>query len=109
MRNYCKSEDRYYKFNNCNYGKNNWKNNNWNTKEECQEFKCCCCPIEEKKEKAPCCKFCCQFEEKEESNFCQNNNLGWQSNNCNECNCFRIRKYLVLTQILKSAEYLSLA
>lgn len=81
MRNCCKSEDKGFRWNTCNCGNNNWKNNKDNSKEECHEFKCCCCPVE-KKEKEPehTCKFCCEFEKKEE-------NKNWGSNNfgCNVC------------------------
>ena len=84
MMNYCNSQDKCFKGNTCGCT-NNWKNNNWDAKEECQEFKCCCSPVE-KKEPEHSCKFCCQFEKKENNNCCQNKSIGW-SNSSNQCNC----------------------
>ena len=68
MRNYCNSQDKCFKGNTCGCT-NNW-NNNWNQKEEYQEFKCCCSPV----------------EKKENNNCCQNKSIGW-SNSSNQCNC----------------------
>lgn len=92
MRNCCKSEEKCFKYNNwnsnCNCNKNEWKKDKEETKDNCCEFKCYCCPIE-KKEPENSCNCCCEFEKKEGQNSWGMNNCGgyygYNNYNYNQC------------------------